>query len=75
MADIIVSCRPLQPIGTSSTYAMKVASWQISNNVICGSDVVCFYAIESSEVSVLRGELKDFEKELPAGTKAIYPPL
>jgi hypothetical protein len=50
----------------------KVASWTIRDNVILGGDTVSFYAIDDSDVSVLTGQLKAFESELPAGVTAAY---
>ena len=43
----------------------KVATWQISNNVICGDDVVSFYAIDSASRSRLSQNLREFEPQLP----------
>lgn len=50
----------------------KVASWTIRDNVILGGDTVSFYAIDSPDVAVLAGQLKEFESQLPAGVTAAY---
>ena len=44
---------------------IKVGEWKISNNVICGDDVVTFYAVELTEKDNLILNLKDFFDELP----------
>ncbi len=43
----------------------KVAEWQIANNIVCGGDVVTFYAIDSKENLTLEINLRTFEKKLP----------
>jgi hypothetical protein len=45
----------------------KVGQWQIHNNVVCASDTVSIYALESSEVQPLTARLAEFSKELPPG--------
>jgi hypothetical protein len=61
----------------------KIATWQIPENVICGSDVVTFYVIggerdaapegnrEEDKKAVLRN-LQDFQKSLPGDIRVIY---
>lgn len=44
----------------------KIATWQISDNVICGGDTVTFYAIDPAEASALRDRLQAFTRQLPA---------
>ncbi|MBO9657368.1 MAG: hypothetical protein J7527_00935 [Chitinophagaceae bacterium] len=44
----------------------KVGAWKIPNNVICGSDVVNFYAIEPAAAADLRSRLKAFQSQLPS---------
>ncbi|MFH1727650.1 MAG: hypothetical protein ABIA04_04455 [Pseudomonadota bacterium] len=48
---------------------IKVASWQISNNVAVGSDKVHFYAFNHKQAAFLFYNLHDFEKELPETVK------
>jgi hypothetical protein len=43
---------------------IKVAEWQIPNNVICGSDKVSFYVFDHNEVEILSSNLKQFSSEL-----------
>jgi hypothetical protein len=50
----------------------KVASWQIQNNVICGGDVVSFYAVNSADSTELKNKLLDYQKSLPADNKVVY---
>ncbi|HVV71075.1 MAG TPA: hypothetical protein VHI52_06175, partial [Verrucomicrobiae bacterium] len=50
----------------------KVATWRIPNNVICGDDSVSFFAIRPTDAPVLKGHLKAFEKQLPAGVEVRY---
>ena len=44
----------------------KIAVWKISNNVICGSDEVSFYAVDPAAADTLRENLKTFRNQLPA---------
>jgi hypothetical protein len=44
----------------------KIAVWKISNNVICGSDEVSFYAVDPAAADTLRENLKAFRHHLPA---------
>jgi hypothetical protein len=43
----------------------KAGTWQIQNNVICGDDIVSFYALDSTGYSTLYNNLKSFEHRLP----------
>lgn len=43
----------------------KAGTWKIQNNVICGDDIVSFYALDSSGYSTLYNNLKSFEHKLP----------
>ena len=45
---------------------MAVGQWHITNNVVCGDDVVSFYAVDPSESERLQTNLHHFGKELPA---------
>lgn len=44
---------------------IKAGEWKISNNVVCWSDTVSFYAVNQSEVDNLIKNLKDFSSYLP----------
>ena len=46
-------------------YWVKVGSWTIKNNVICGGDTVSFYATNIAEKNKLISNLKSFKSELP----------
>lgn len=51
---------------------IKVGSWQIRNNVICGSETVDFYVLSSTDsatVDALAANLKAFSPHLPADVK------
>lgn len=41
---------------------IKVSDWFISNNKICGSEKVSFYAVDSTKVERLRYSVNDFKK-------------
>jgi len=43
-----------------------VGAWKINHNVVCGNDVVIFYAASPGEVLPLRAKLKSFGRQLPA---------
>jgi len=53
----------------------KVATWQIRNNVICGDDVVSFYATDSLVQPSLKRNLILYQPLLPAGVIVEYPPF
>lgn len=44
---------------------IKVGQWRISNNIVCGSDTVSFYALDSSEAHPLTENLQAFSSRLP----------
>ncbi|MBC8034027.1 MAG: hypothetical protein H7Y03_07780 [Chitinophagaceae bacterium] len=50
----------------------KVATWKIPNNVICGSDTVCFYALDEDSRRLLLQNLKKFETSLPKPVSVSY---
>ena len=50
----------------------KVASWQIPDNVICGSDVVCFYAIRPEDAGAIRRNLQEYQASLPGDVRVAY---
>ncbi len=50
----------------------KVATWEISNNVIAGGDFVSFYSINKDDSRLLKGNLSDFQKYLPATVRVAY---
>lgn len=50
----------------------KVATWQIPNNVICGSDIVCFYALRPEDVLTVRDNLKNYQSSLPSEVQVKY---
>jgi hypothetical protein len=50
----------------------KAATWQIQNNVICGDDVVSFYAIDSFHYNMLLNNLKKYQKQLPPSVNVLY---
>lgn len=43
----------------------KVGEWKISNNVVCGGNVVSFYAVDPSEAENLTHNLRSFSHDLP----------
>jgi hypothetical protein len=51
----------------------KVATWQIQNNVICGDNIVSFYAVNPTDSGDLKRNLVEYEKQsLPAGVTVRY---
>jgi hypothetical protein len=50
----------------------KVATWQITDNVICADDVVSFYSIEPGNVEDLRKSLQSYQPSLPPGIVVKY---
>jgi len=44
---------------------VKVGTWTIVNNVVCGGDTVSFYAVDPNETSNLIANLKFFAPKLP----------
>lgn len=50
----------------------KAATWQIQNNVICGDDVVSFYALDSSKHLSLLRNLKEYQSQLPPSVVVRY---
>ncbi|MGN6618629.1 MAG: hypothetical protein ACTHJ5_15765 [Ilyomonas sp.] len=50
----------------------KVATWQIKNNVICGDDIVSFYAIDETAASPLKENLKKYQSSLPSDVTVKY---
>jgi len=50
----------------------KVATWQMPNNVICGYDVVTFYAIDVRDKGSLTDNLKAFQSSLPREISVVY---
>ncbi len=50
----------------------KVATWQIRDNVICGDDSVSFFSLDRRDMPVLKQNLVEYEKSLPAGVTAKY---
>jgi hypothetical protein len=50
----------------------KVATWQMPNNVICGYDVVTFYAIDAGGKGSLADNLKAYQPSLPKEISVVY---
>lgn len=53
----------------------KVASWKITNNVICGGDEVFFYAVDPAEATTLYNKLTAYKQMLPADVTVTYYPI
>lgn len=51
---------------------VRVGSWKIENNIICGSDTVTFYALKEEDALILRENMSHFQAELPAGVRIDY---
>ncbi|HJW18120.1 MAG TPA: hypothetical protein VJ499_13405, partial [Flavisolibacter sp.] len=50
----------------------KAGTWKIQNNVICGDDIVSFYALDSTGYSTLYNNLKAYEHRLPSTVTVKY---
>jgi hypothetical protein len=50
----------------------KVATWQMPQNVICGSDVVTFYTIQEADKKTLEDNLHSFQLSLPRDISVVY---
>lgn len=48
---------------------IATGSWVIENNVVCSSDLVTFYALNSSQVPIIAKNLKSFSRLLPGTIK------
>lgn len=51
---------------------IKIATWQIQNNVICGDDTVSFYSLDSLNRETLLKNLKEYETQLPPSVIVQY---
>jgi hypothetical protein len=51
----------------------KVADWYTNNTVYSRANHLSFYTLDSSSAPTLKRQLQDFQADLPAGTKAVYP--
>jgi hypothetical protein len=51
---------------------IKVATWQIHNNVVCGDDTVSFYAADATQADTLKRNLQSYQPSLPSGVKVQY---
>lgn len=51
---------------------IKVATWQIQNNVVCGDDTVSFYAADATQAGTLKQNLQSYQPSLPTGVKVRY---
>jgi hypothetical protein len=45
---------------------IKVGTWGIKHNVICGDDIVDFYALDDEAADTLAAHLREFAPKLPA---------
>jgi hypothetical protein len=54
---------------------VRVASWTIPENVVCGGATVTWYAVIPEEAPALRSALETFSARLPAGVTVQYFPL
>lgn len=50
----------------------KVATWQITNNVICGDDTVTFYAMTTADAAPLKAALQAYATQLPPDVTVRY---
>jgi hypothetical protein len=50
----------------------KLATWKIPDNVVCGDDIVSFYAIDSSIAPKLKNDLILYQQSLPKEVEVKY---
>lgn len=46
---------------------IEIGHWEILNNVVCGSRIVTFYAVDPAEKNTLVANLRQFSSRLPTG--------
>jgi hypothetical protein len=51
---------------------IKLATWKIQNNVICGDDTVSFYTYDASAAGEIRKRLIHFQPDLPRTVEVKY---
>ena len=51
---------------------VKVGQWKIKNNVVCGDDIVSFYAVDPKDKDSLIKNLKTFSSQLPKDVEIKY---
>lgn len=49
----------------SNNELIRVATWKIKNNEVCGMDEVSFYALDIISAEKLKNSLKDYQEKLP----------
>jgi len=54
-----------EEIGGMPSQWTKIGQWKILNNVVCGGNIVSFYAIDPTEVENLVENLRAFSSNLP----------
>jgi hypothetical protein len=55
------------------TFWTKIGTWQISNNVVCGDDLVSFYAVDAAAADELRKNFRWYsEHQLPRTVMVKY---
>jgi hypothetical protein len=54
---------------------VKVATWKISNNIVCNDDTVSFYAPDNARAGTLRSNLIDYETLLPTSVQSKVNPV
>jgi len=58
--------------GALPTEWRKLAEWMIHDNVVCGGNVVSFYALSKDEAPILQEKLKQFDSKLPKTVSRRY---
>jgi hypothetical protein len=53
---------------------VKVGTWTLADNVVCGSDTVSFYALDADGAVRLRRALEQFADRLPSSVRLHYEP-
>ncbi len=58
---------------TPGNFWTKIGSWKIENNVVCGDDMVCFYAIDSTIVNEMKNNFRSYSRDkLPRTVQVTY---
>ncbi len=57
------------PEGKAPTSWIKVGSWTVSDNIVCGDPTLDFYALDPEAAAILEANLREFMSSLPTDVK------
>ena len=70
----IIYDRWFEPFGTPPQSWIKIGSWEITDNYVCGESKVSFYAFNPAEAQQLRANLESYSSQLPPKINIEYFP-